>query len=85
LQDNNIALVVGTSVGNNPIGATNLQPYRLPNSQFSGSVATGYLIRPNPTKGKIQFPDYWIENNIDNLISGKDMPFEKSLELIENK
>jgi len=85
LQDNNIAIVIGTSVGNNPIGATIMQPFRLPNSKFSGSVATGYLIRPNPTKGKFQIPDYWIENNVDNLVTGKDMVLEKAKELIKKK
>ena len=29
LKDNNIATIIGTSVGNNPIGATNYQPFRL--------------------------------------------------------
>lgn len=85
LQDNSISIVVGTSVGNNPVGATNYQPFRLPNSKFSGSVATGYLVRPNSKKGKIQIPDYWIENSVDDLIIGRDAYFEKAIELIKKK
>lgn len=82
LQDNNIAVVIGTSVGNNAIGATSFHPYKLPNSKLSGSVATGYLVRPNPTKGKVLIPDYWIQNNVDDMIIGRDMLFEKAIELM---
>src|SRR5699024_4093576 len=51
LKDNNIATIIGTSVGNNPIGATNYQPFKLPESKLTGSVASGYLIRPKPENG----------------------------------
>ena len=33
------------------------------------SIATGYLVRPNPAKGKIQMPDYWVENSVIDLKS----------------
>ncbi len=85
LQDNNIATVIGTSVGNNPIGATNFRPFRLPETKMRGSVATGYLVRPKVEKGNVQFPDYWIENSVTDMINGEDRIFEKALELINEK
>lgn len=83
LQDNNIATVIGTSVGNNPIGASGYNPFKLPNSKYSGSVATTYLIRPKPSNGKTLTPDYWIENNVDDMITGRDKYLEKAIELIK--
>jgi hypothetical protein len=83
LQDNSIALVIGTSVGNNPIGATELHPYKLPNSKATGSVASSYLLRPQPNKGRIFIPDYWIENRVDDMIKGKDKYLDKAMELMK--
>jgi hypothetical protein len=83
LQDNNIAIVIGTSVGNNPIGATEYHPYKLPNTKASGSVASSYLIRPKPSNGKILTPDYWIENSVDDMINGKDKYLGKAMDLIK--
>jgi hypothetical protein len=85
LQDNNIATIIGTSVSNNPVGASSLGPFKLPKSKYTGSVAPDYLIRPNPTIGKIQIPDYWIENSVDDLLNKRDKPFEKAIELINMK
>lgn len=82
LQDNNVATIIGTSVRNNPIGATNYQPFKLPVSKFAGSVATGYLIRPKSENGIIFKPDYWIENSVTDIIKGNDKYLEKALELI---
>lgn len=83
LQDNNIATVIGTSVGNNPIGASGYNPFKLPNSKNSGSVATTYLIRPVPSNGKTLTPDYWIENTVDDMINGRDKYLDKAVELIK--
>ena len=85
MQDNNIATIIGTSVSNNPIGASELGPFKLPNSKYTGSVAHSYLIRPNPAKGKVQMPDYWIENSIKDIFTGKDRLLEKAIELINVK
>lgn len=82
LQDNDMAIIIGTSVGNNPIGATTYTPFRLPETKFSGSIATRYLVRPKPEKGKVQIPDYWVENSLTDMINGKDKLFEKALDLI---
>ncbi len=83
LQDNNIATVVGTCIGNNPIGATGYKPYKLLNSKATGSVATNYLIRPLPQKGKSFIPDYWIENGVNETINGNDKYLEKALEILK--
>jgi hypothetical protein len=85
MQDNNIATIIGTSVSNNPIGASVLGPFKLPNSKYTGSIAHSYLIRPNPAKGKIQMPDYWIENSINDIFTGKDRLLDKAIELINVK
>ncbi len=85
LKDNNIATIIGTSVGNNPIGATNYQPFKLPESKLTGSVATGYLVRPKPENGIICKPDYWIENSVLDIINGNDKYLEKALDLINEK
>jgi hypothetical protein len=84
LQDNKLATIIGTSVGNNPIGATNYQPFKLPESKLIGSVATGYLIRPKPENGSILKPDYWIENSVSDIIKGNDKYLEKALDLIND-
>lgn len=84
LKDNNIATIIGTSVGNNPIGATNYQPFKLPKSKLTGSIATGYLIRPKPENGSILKPDYWVENSVSEIIKGKDKYLEKALDLIND-
>ncbi len=82
-QDNEIGTIIGTSVGNNPTGATAYTPMKLPKTKASISIATTYQERPNKKKGEIQIPDYWVEYRIEDLISGKDPYLEKALELIE--
>jgi len=81
-QDNKIGTIIGTSVGNNPTGATTYTPMKLPKTKASVSIATTYQERPNKLNGIIQIPDYWIEYSINDLISGKDPYLEKIKELI---
>jgi hypothetical protein len=71
-QDNGIGSVIGTSVGNNPIGATTYTPMELPKTKAKISIATTYIERPEKVKGKIQIPDIRIEYTIDDLFNGKD-------------
>jgi len=82
-QDNNIGTIIGTSVGNNPTGATTYTPMKLPNTNAHISIATTYQERPNKEKGKIQTPDYWIEYTVNDLTTGKDPYLEKIKELIK--
>ena len=82
-QDNNIGTIIGTSVGNNPTGATTYIPMKLPKTKANISIATTFQERPNKEKGKIQIPDYWIEYSINDLILGKDPYLEKIKELIK--
>jgi len=85
LQDNGIATIIGTSVGNNPIGATNFSPFTLAETKMSGSVATGYLVRPKKEAGYIQVPDFWVENGVAEMAQGKDLLFDKAMGLINKK
>ena len=82
-QDNNIGTIIGTSVGNNPTGATTYTPMKLPKTKANISIATTFQERPNKEKGEIQIPDYWIEYSINDLILGKDPYLEKIKELIK--
>ncbi len=81
-QDNNLGTIIGTSVGNNPIGATTFTPMELPKTKARISIATTYKERPNKEKGAIQIPDYWIEYSLNDLILGEDPYLEKVRELI---
>jgi len=81
-QDNNLGTIIGTSVGNNPTGATTYTPMKLPKTKASISIATTYQERPNKEMGVIQIPDYWIEYNLNDLILGKDPYLEKVKGLI---
>ncbi len=83
-QDNNIGTIIGTSVGNNPTGATTYTPMKLPKTKASISIATTYQERVNKNKGEIQIPDYWIEYSINDLTIGKDPYLEKIKDLINN-
>ena len=82
-QDNNIGTVIGTSVGNNPTGATTYTPMKLPKTKASVSIATTFQERPNKEKPEIQMPDYWIEYSINDLILGIDPYLEKVKALIK--
>ena len=83
IQDNQIGKVIGTSVGNNPIGATTYTPMELPKTKAKISIATSYIERPNKGKGKIQIPDIWIEYTISDFINGKDPYLENVLKQIK--
>ena len=83
-QDNGLATIVGTSVGNNATGATTLTPFKLPKTKSRISIATSYRVRPNKDKGIIQIPDYWVEYTLNNLMTGKDPYLEKIMELMES-
>lgn len=85
IQDNGIGKVIGTSVGNNPIGATTYTPMKLPKTKAEISIATSYIERPKKDKGKIQMPDIWIEYTISDFLNGKDPYFEKVIKQIKEK
>lgn len=82
-QDNKIGKVIGTSVGNNPIGPTAYTPMQLPKTKAKISIATSYAVRPNKSKGKYQIPDYWIEYAVEDLKNARDPSLTKAMELIE--
>lgn len=84
-QDNGIGTVIGTSVGNNPIGATTYTPMELPKTKAKISIATSYIERPKKVKGKVQMPDIWIEYTFDDLLNGKDPYLETVMKQIKEK
>ena len=84
-QDNGIGTVVGTSVGNNPIGATTYTPMKLPKTKAQISIATTYVERPKKENGKIQMPDIWVEYTISDFINGKDPYLEHVIKQIKEK
>jgi len=84
-QDNGIGTVIGTSVGNNPIGPTTYTPMKLPKTKAEISIATTYIERPEKVIGKIQIPDIWVEYTIDDLLNGKDPYLEIVKKQIKEK
>jgi hypothetical protein len=82
MQDNQLALIVGTTTANNPTGPTNLTPFKLPRSGLRLSLPSVYLERAAPAKGEVLQPDYWIENTVSDLQTGRDAAFEKALALV---
>lgn len=78
-QDNGIGTVIGTSVGNNPIGPTIWTPMQLPKTKARISLSTSYIERPKKEKGPVQIPDTWIEYTTRDLFSPND-PFLEAIE-----
>jgi Peptidase family S41 len=76
LQDNGIATVIGSSVSNNPTGASAFTAYKLSKTKHEGSIASRYIVRPTPEKGKVQQPDIFLENDLQDFLEGKDRVFE---------
>jgi len=83
-QDNKIGITIGTSVGNNPIGATTYTPVKLPKTKAMVSIASTYIVRPDKSKGEVQIPDIWVEHSLDNLIRGEDPYLNEVLRLIKS-
>ena len=81
-QDNCIGTIIGTSVGNNPTGATSWTQFVLPKTKTKAVMAVSFNERPDTSKGLEQIPDYWIEFSIQDYLTGKDPYFEKAIELI---
>lgn len=84
-QDNEIGIVIGTSVGNNPMGATTYTPMELPKTKAKISIASTYIERPQKEKGEIQVPDIWVEYTINDLLNGNDPYLETVRKKIKSK
>ena len=82
-QDNEIGTIIGSSVGNNPIGASTYTPIRLPRTKKAASISSTYLVRPRPELGRYQMPDYWVERSLTDLQKGIDPHLEKVKELVK--
>jgi Peptidase family S41 len=77
LQDNGIATIIGSSVSNNPTGTSAYTPYKLPKTKIGDTIASLYIVRPEPSRGKIQHPDIEVSNSFQEIIDGKDRIFER--------
>ncbi len=82
MQDNRLAVIVGTTTGNNPTGPTSMTPFKLPHSRILVSLPSKYDERALPSNGDILQPDYWVENAMADNQTGRDAAFEKALELL---
>jgi hypothetical protein len=85
MQDNSLAVIVGTTTANNPTGPSGMTPFKLPRSGILVSLPTKYLERALPSKGDILQPDYWVESSVADLQTGRDAAFEKALEILNSK
>lgn len=83
LQDNDLAVVVGTTTSNNPTGPSGLNPFKLPRSGMVVSFPIEHFVRARPENGEILHPDFWVENTLEDELTGRDAAYEKALELIQ--
>lgn len=81
MQDNRLAVIVGTTTASNPTGPTGMTPFKLPHSGIMVSLPTEYYERFLPSNGDILQPDYWVENSVADIQAGRDAAFEKALEI----
>ena len=81
MQDNRLAVIVGTTTGSNPTGPTGMTPLKLPHSGILVSLPTEYYERALPLNGEVLQPDFWVENSVADIEMGRDAAFEKALEL----
>jgi hypothetical protein len=85
IQDNQLALTVGTTTAGNPIGPTGMTPFKLPRSGVLVSLPTRFCERAVPSNGNVLQPDYWVENSLADIQIGRDAAFEKALELLHRE
>jgi hypothetical protein len=81
MQDNQLAAIVGTTTHSNPTGPTGVTLLKLPRSKILVSLPNEYYERAVPANGEILLPDYWVENSVADVRTGRDAAFEKALEL----
>lgn len=58
MQDNRLAMIVGTATANNPGGPTGMTPFRLPHSGILVSLPTEYDERAVPSNGEVLQPEF---------------------------
>lgn len=85
IQDNRLASIVGTTTANNPTGPTGMTPFKLPRSGIMVSLPTEYCERALPSNGEILQPDYWVENSVADLHTGRDAAFDRAQALLQIK
>jgi hypothetical protein len=82
IQDNGLAVIVGTPTANNPTGPSTMAPFKLPRSGIQVSLPVEYFERAMPSKGEILQPDYWTTDSLADNQAGRDTAFEQAFELL---
>jgi hypothetical protein len=85
IQDNRLGVIVGTTPRSNPTGPTVMTPLKFPRSGIMISLPTEYRERAVSANGEILRPDYWVENSVADVQTGRDAAFEKALELFHSE
>ena len=85
LRDNNLVTIVGTPMGQKPTQFGQFLNFRLPLTGVRGHVSSKKLYLPDRSKNNetTLYPDIEIWNTINNEINGRDIVFEKLLEMIK--
>jgi len=58
MQDDRLAVIVGTTTDTNPTGPTGMTPLKVPHSGIMGLLPTEYYERPVPLNGEFFQPDF---------------------------
>jgi hypothetical protein len=82
LQDNRLAVVVGTTIDYHPTGPAGYTPFKLPGTGLRISLPSDYFERAVPANSDDFQPDYWVEDTVEDFYASRDAAFEKALDLI---
>lgn len=82
LKDNNLAVIVGSPLGNKPSTQTGASLFKLPNTKLIVSLSYLYMERPDPGRNSENtlFPDVPVEKTVSGVRAGHDEPFEWIIE-----
>lgn len=87
LQDNDLAEIIGEPTGGKPTCFGDVLYFDLPNSKIECGVSHKEFFRPDESKNHEDslYPDYPVEYDYtEKFHTGRDVVFEKALELINN-
>lgn len=87
LQDNGLAVTIGEPTGGKPSSFGDILDFELPNTKIKCGVSHKEFFRPDESKNHEDslYPDYPVEYDYaEKFHTGRDVVFEKALELINN-
>jgi len=87
LQDNGLAVVIGEPTGGKPTCFGDVLYFELPNTKIECGVSHKEFFRPDESKNHEDslYPDYPVEYDYaEKFHTGRDVVFERALELINN-